>query len=237
MEDTYKFQVSAKSQNDQLSQSAVEATITIIPSPIGIISPREDECLSGVVSIEGNALGGPSGLYSWVLEVKYDDGPLIVLASGTKEVTAGKLTYWDTVYESQKREGDGWYTLRLTVTENGGSTSYDEVTVFVDNTPPAITPLLESLRNTLGDYNSSYTTSNTTLKLSGVVTDSSLDVSTPVVVGAKLLREADVTFKNIPPSDINIDQDGNITGTVILISVLVVLVLGIAVASIRISRR
>lgn len=104
-------------------------------SPIAdLILPRQNEVLSGIVSIQGTALATDFRFYH--LEITADPPTSASRWEAVQppvafQVTNSNLGVWDTTFVS-----DGRYVLRLRVEAGDGSTAEDSVQVTVRNQAP-----------------------------------------------------------------------------------------------------
>jgi hypothetical protein len=121
---TYVFRLTV---TDNTGDAAFdEVTITVKPNLLPMAVAGADQTLtlpanSLTLTGTGSDSDGTIAAYNWTKV----SGPAATLAgANTASLTAGSL-------------GAGTYVFRLTVTDNGGATAFDEVTITVNNAPVA----------------------------------------------------------------------------------------------------
>jgi membrane peptidoglycan carboxypeptidase len=103
---------------------------------IGIISPTDNQTVSGVVAVTGAASATTFNRYQ--LEYALASSPnnfTIIGGPVTTPQTSGTLGQWDTT-----NIPNGNYILRLAMFANNGGNAFRSVRVVVSNTPPTPTP-------------------------------------------------------------------------------------------------
>jgi len=202
---TYQLSVTATDIAGNLANGTVELIVNCSQIIAEIAYPEDGDCLRGLVCITGTAQGGSNGLKAWVLEKAYEDGMFIpIKIEKSEEVSNGELARWDTTKEL---DGDGNYTLKLTVTDKPQNQNVSRINVMVDNTPPFKEGGTgQYIRLTSLGAEGDYTKSKTSITASGKTEGHT------AVISAHLLRCDTLGLIEDVTGDISIDAMGNIEG-------------------------
>lgn len=143
----YIFTVRSKDIFGNVSSKPAKYSFSsdVTPPTVNIISPKENEIISGEVKILGSAFDvSPSEDFSkWQLDFVFGDDPseinendwLNIIKDRKNEIRNDSLTLWNT-----NNLTNGNYLLRLFASDNLGHTSEDIITVEVVNSSDFVTP-------------------------------------------------------------------------------------------------
>ena len=197
------------SENGNDGTLSGNSTFAKTPWPIisiiaGIHLPKAGDYVKETVPIIGTAVVEKGELQSWIVDVARGAPPFeipSVLKIGSEPIINSELAQWNT---KTGKFPDDAYTLRLQITDKDANITTHTVVVTVDNTNPNVKVQLTT-QDTVGDY-----TRN----------DASISVSGQTEAGAavKSVKIVDQNGIEIPGTShiVNIDENGMITGTVLV---------------------
>lgn len=139
------WNVTAVAQNNNGTDMQEWVWMVTAP-PMGLITePEEGAFVNGLININGTA--NAIDFNNYTVEWRNTTADWTEIFNSNEPVSVGTLTTWDTTTME-----DGYYSIRLTVTDNAFNINETKVNVTIDNTPPVInTVMLNTTTPNTGD--------------------------------------------------------------------------------------